>query len=275
MKSFIVTLVILCVAITGGTIVYLNRQKAPLVAAPVAELLSRQTEQTQPEKSVAQKLEEPRIVSDKVSEPTPIPVTNSVSSDLKPNSVTTALSQAVDTLISAQTSLSDKETLWKKLTDAGELDQVIAELKQRAANNPNDPEIPAELGEAELYKAGAIFQNGGNVNEMGMLAIQADQSFDAALKLDPSNWEAQFFKVDAMSHLPAEFNKGQEVIQRLSSLINQQATMSPQPQFAQTYVLLGDQYQKMGKPDYAGATWQLGAGKFPNDPALQKKISGQ
>jgi hypothetical protein len=61
----------------------------------------------------------------------------------------------------------------------------------------------------------------------------------------------------------------------LSSLIDQQETMTPQPEFAQTYVVLGDEYQKIGQPDKAAATWQLGLTKFPGDSALQKKNSGQ
>jgi tetratricopeptide (TPR) repeat protein len=108
---------------------------------------------------------------------------------------------------------------------------------------------------------------------VGILAMQADQSFDAALKIDPSNWEAQFVKASALAGWPVGLNKGPEVIQQLSSLIDQQETMTPQPQFAQAYVLLGDQYQKAGHLDYAHATWQLGAQKYPNDPTLQKRIS--
>jgi hypothetical protein len=38
------------------------------------------------------------------------------------------------------------------------------------------------------------------------------------------------------------------VIQQLSSLIDQQEKITPQPQFAQTYVLLGDEYQALGQP---------------------------
>ena len=49
--------------------------------------------------------------------------------------------------------------------------------------------------------------------------------------------------------------------------------MPSQPLFAQTYVLLGDEYQKLGQPDYAEQTWKLGAAKFPTDPALQKRLS--
>lgn len=275
MKPSMITLVI-CAAVVAGMIIYLNRQKAPLTPAPVAESSPSQTA-APPEKILASTEEQPKTVSLNGSEPAQIPVTTPVLSDVKSDDPinSTPFSQAIDTLVSPRISFQQKQTAWKQLRDAGQLDQAIEALKQGAVNNPTSAEYPARLGEAELQKAGAIFQNGGNVSEMGIWGMQADRSFDAALKLDPSNWEAQFFKADAMSHWPAELNKGEEVIQRLSSLIDQQATMSPQPQFAQTYVLLGDQYQKMGKPDYAEATWQLGAEKFPNDPTLQKKISGQ
>jgi hypothetical protein len=152
--------------------------------------------------------------------------------------------------------------------------QVIEALKQGAAENPTVADYPAALGQAQLYRAGEMLRNGATINELGILGLQADQNFDAALKLDPANWEAQFFKAASMSHWPPELNKGDEVVQRLSRLIDQQDTMSPQPQFGQTYVVLGDQYQKMGQPDYAAATWQIGAQKFPGHQELQQKIRG-
>jgi hypothetical protein len=93
------------------------------------------------------------------------------------------------------------------------------------------------------------------------------------LKIDPSNWEAQFVKASALAGWPAGLNIGPEVIQQLSSLIDQQETMTPQTQFAQTYVLLGDQYQRAGQLDYAQATLQLGLAKFPSDPTFQKRIN--
>jgi len=68
-------------------------------------------------------------------------------------------------------------------------------------------------------------------------------------------------------------NKGSEVIQQLSTLIDQQEAMPSQPQFVQTYILLGDQYQKLGEPDYAKQVWLLGAAKFPDNSTLQKKIN--
>jgi hypothetical protein len=276
MKSFLVTLLVLGVAITGGTVVYLHQQPPPPAPAPVAVSLPRQTVETSSSgNNVVSEPEAPRTVSVGVNETTSTPVAGPAAADIKPTNAPTALSRTVVALVSVHTSFGDKQALWKKIKDEGNLDQVMAELKQRAAANPNDSEIPATLGQAELQKAGVISQNGGSINEMGILGMQADQNFDAALKLDPANWEAQFFKAAAMSYWPLELNKGEEVVQRLSSLIDQQDKMAVQPEFAQAYAVLGTQYQKMGQPDKAEATWQLGAQKFPSDSTLQAKLNGR
>ena len=146
---------------------------------------------------------------------------------------------------------------------------------KRAADNPDNPQLPTTLGEAQLNKVSALYAAGGDRNEMGILAMQADQNFNAALKIDPQNWEANFVKASSMYYWPADTARDNEVVQRLSGLIDQQETMTPNPAFVQTYLVLGNEYQKIGQPDKAAATWQLGLSKFPNDPALLKKISGQ
>ena len=275
MKSFIAAFFILAV-IAVGTVVYFNRQKTPPMPTSVAESLPERTvEPASLGKNVVPEPEAPRTVLANSSEAATLPVKRQTAGALKPVNAPTALNQMVDTLVSTQTSFGDKQALWKKIKDEGNLDPAIAELKQRGVDNPNDAEVPATLGQAELQKAGVISQNGGSINEMGILGLQADQSFDAALKLDPANWEAQFFKAASMSYWPAELNKGPEVVQRFSALIDQQERMPAQPQFAQAYVLLGDYYQKTGQPDYAKLTWQMGSAKSPGDPTLQKKISGQ
>jgi hypothetical protein len=270
MKTFIVILAIICVAATAGTILYLNCHKTPPTPAPVAESSPKQAGQTQVETIAIPSQEQPRIVSDKANEPTPVPVTNSNSDDSKPATASTHHSKAVDTLVSTQTSFSDKWTLLRQLKKAGELDAAITELKQRVADAPNDAEIQTVLGEALMGKFPIR-----DYNEAAMVGLQINQAFDAALKLDPANWEAQYSRADALSGWPPQMNTGPEVIQQLSSLIDQQETMTPQPQFANTYALLGDEYQKLGQPDKAQATWALGLVKFPNDPALQKKIASQ
>lgn len=61
-----------------------------------------------------------------------------------------------------------------------------------------------------------------------------------------------------------------EVAQRLSSLIDQQEALPQQPQFAQTYVVLGNQYLKMGKAEFAEATGRWGWPSFLTIPLLSK-----
>lgn len=176
---------------------------------------------------------------------------------------------ALDALLSPQASYAQKQEAWKQLRDTGKLDQAISELEQRAANNPQAAEYSAVLGQAYLQKCATI----QDVREQGILAMKADQVFDAALQLDPANWEARFTKAVAMSYWPPQMNKGQEVIDHFTQLINQQEGQPPQPQFAQTYVWLGDQYQKAGNNDYARAAWQRGAALFPNDSTLPKRLA--
>jgi hypothetical protein len=277
MKSSLWIVFTSLVVLVAGMTVYLNRQKASPPPAPIAEL-SPETTTARPARTAVPAEEQSRIfphievepVQDSAAIPVPGDAINDGPAHQAPPA--TPFSQAIATLVSSHTGFQQKEAAWRQLIEAGQLDQAIEALAQGAVENPTLAEYPATLGQAQLRKAGVIAQRGGTISEMGILGMQADQSFDQALTIDPANWEAQFFKAVAMSHWPLELNKGEEVIQRLSSLIDQQETLTAQPQFAQAYVVLGDQYQKMGEPDYAVATWQIGAQKFPGDPALQQKL---
>src|SRR6266478_8475927 len=265
-------LAVVSVAVIGGATLYLNRQKTALgsPAVPMAEAApSRTTDDTQSVKGDAMQQTEPRVsatATDSSQTPLASPVSNEVKPDNSTNSAaSTAFRRAMDILVSPQTSFQQRQAAWKQLRDAGELDQALATLKQGTANNPTSAEYPTALGEAYVYKLQTI----RDFHEVSILALQADQSFNTALGLDPANWEAQFFKAAALFRWSSEMNKGSEVIQQLSNLIDQQEAMPPQPQFAQTYVLLGDQYKKTGQPDYAVQTWRLGLAKFPGDSTLQ------
>lgn len=191
------------------------------------------------------------------------------------DSSTNQIKKFAAALLSAK-SRAEKHALFQQLLQSGQLDQVIAELQQEQAQNPNDPEIPTTIGEALLNKVAAIVAANGNQpnDEVGIMAMQADQDFNAALKIDPKNWEAQFVKASSMYYWPANPQTDNQVVQSLTSLIDQQDTMSPNPAFAQTYLMLGNEYQKIGQPDKALATWQIGAQQYPSDSALQQKIAG-
>ena len=266
MKKFIAVLVTLG-GVIACAVVFLNRQNPlPPAPEPVVEPAppagTRNTGVSRPEA--------PQMVSGQTAGPAAVDSAKPVPAEVKPASPATELSRTVDALLSDKTSFSDRQAMWKKLKADGALDQVIAELKQRAAGSPDDPAIPTAIGEALMNKFPIA-----DPDESAMNGLQMDQSFNKALKQDPANWEAQFFKATELAYWPAEMNKGPEVVQRFSALIDQQETMASQPEFSQAYVFLGNEYQKIGQPDKAAATWQIGLTKFPNDPTLQKKISGQ
>jgi len=149
------------------------------------------------------------------------------------------------------------------------MDQVIGELERRMAADPRAAEYPAELGAAYLKEC-ALIQD---IRERGILAMKADELFDTALNLDSSNWDARFTKALAMSYWPPQLNKGQEVIEQFTALIQQQEMQPPQPQFARSYVLLGEQYQKAGNSDSAQQVWQRGAALFPDNTDLENKLA--
>jgi len=274
MKKSILVLVILG-GVVAGAIVCLNRPKTSPANAPVVESSPAETVvPAQPEKITVPKPEAPKIISASADQPGQIPAATPVANETKPEDAADSIHKLVDALLSAKSG-PEKHNLFQQLLKDGQMDAAIAELKQRTVDNPNNPQLPATLGEAQLNKVSALYAAGGDHNEMGILAMQADQNFNAALKIDPQNWEANFVKASSMYYWPADPVRDNDVVQRLSGLIDQQETMTPNPAFSQTYLVLGNEYQKIGQPDKAAATWQLGLAKFPNDPALLKKISGQ
>ena len=275
MKKSIIVFVVLC-GVIACAMVYLNRQKtSPRIPLPIAESTTGETvAQTQPGIIVAPKPESSQTVSANAGEAIKVSTATPAVSEAKPDDSANPICKAVDALLSAK-SAGEKHELFQQLIKSGQLDQAIAELKQRAADNPDNAQFPTTLGEARLNKLRAIKEPGGDLNDMGILAMEADKSFNAALKIDPQNWEANFVKAASMYYWPADPARDADVVQRLSNLIDQQELMTPNPAFVQTYVMLGNEYQKIGQPEKALATWQLGLTKFPGELTLQKKINGQ
>jgi tetratricopeptide (TPR) repeat protein len=261
---------VLGIAVVGGAIgLYASRQPGP--AVPPAQRVN----ESNLSKAAGARQLPPRTVELAVASPSAEPVDTRpapVVAEAAPEAVSPAareIKRLVDTLVSRQAGFYQKQAAWKKLKDTGKLDEAIAELEQRAANDPQTAEYPAALGQAYLQKSSTL----QDMREQGILAMKADQTFDTALQLDPKNWEARFVKAVAMSYWPPQLNKGQEVVDHFTQLIEQQEAQAPQPQFAATYLWLGDHYQKTGKSDYARATWQCGAERFPADASLRQRLA--
>lgn len=274
MKPPILVLTILASAAIGGAVVYmLSAHKVPQM--PVAVSTTTDTTSAAPAKAAAPPVQPSTPPVAAIPQPTAqVVVTNPPADNTTNSEAALALHKTVDALLDPHITAQKKHDLFQQLAKSGQLEAAIAELKQRALDNPTDPEIPTTLGEAQLNQLRVMKDAGADINDIGILAMQADQSFNAALKIDPSNWEAQFVKSASMTYWPADPTRDAQVVQTLSGLIDRQETMPSQPEFAGTYLMLGNEYQKIGQPDKAQATWQLGLQNFPNNTELQQKLAG-
>ena len=267
MKTLLITVAVLC--LFGGTAIFLAR-RAPQHPAGVVIAPTSATTDGAAESLSLSAAERPKAGSSRETRrtdaaETPHPATSSAGGTV--NAPSLPFQQALGTLISGQSSFGQKQAAWHQIKESGHLDLLIGELEKQSAINSNAAEYPATLGQAYLQKAGTI----KDLREQGILGMKADLSFEAALNLEPSNWDAGFWKAAAMSYWPPQLGKGPEVIERFVELMKLQETRTPQPEYAQTYVLLGEQYQKQGYSDYAREIWQRGAALFPNDPRLLEK----
>ena len=180
-----------------------------------------------------------------------------------------AFKQSMDVLLSPASTHEQRQAAWKQLMDSGQLDQAIAQFQQLMAANPQSAQYPGDLGEAYLKKCSQT----DDVRQQGIMALNADQLFDTALNLDPSDWEARFTKAVAMSYWPASLNKGQDVVNNFLTLIQQQQSQPTETQFALPYLRLGDYYQKAGDNPSALNAWQQGASLFPANDDLKSRLA--
>ena len=275
MKTLILTATVVCLAIAAAC--YFGRYSQPKSATDSAVVtavdIPADSPSPPPPPRAAVRLEahpglEPAAVTTPAEPPSA--ATQAPSTTVPaPATLSPLVAQAIANLVSPQAAFAQKQAAWQQLRDSGKLDQAITHLEQQVTANPKAAEYPATLGQAYLQKAGTI----QDLREQGILGMKADQNFEAALALDPSNWEARFWRATAMSYWPPELNKTQEVIENFLELVKLQEAQAQQPQFAQTYVLLGEQYQKNGYAEYATQVWQRGAQLFPGDPRLRDKLT--
>lgn len=179
------------------------------------------------------------------------------------------LAAAIGQLLDPLAAPGRREELWAKIAAAGQLDEAIAMLKQRLAQDPANPALATELGMAYIQK----LQRADGMVEQGALALAADQMFDAALKADPQHWEARFTKAVSLSFWPPITGKQSEAVQQFQALIAQQEQSgATQPHYAQSYLLLGNLYLQQGKADLAQDVWSKGLAQFPDNPGLLQQL---
>ena len=177
---------------------------------------------------------------------------------------------AVAELSDPNAMFDERQELWEKIRAAGQLDEFVAWFEERATNRPDDPEAQVALAQAYLQKVFEV----GNSPAAGIWANKADKAYDQALASDPQHWEARFSKAVSLSHWPKVMGKQAEAINHFQVLVEQQELGGQlEPEYAQTYFLLGNLYQEQGDKEKALAIWEQGLGYFPNDESLSGQIA--
>jgi tetratricopeptide (TPR) repeat protein len=166
-------------------------------------------------------------------------------------------------------SRADRDALWKKIAEQGELDAVVAMFEKRAADRPDDPAAQYDLGQACIQKLLTLPDGMAK----GTWANKADKAFDDTLALDDHHWAARFSKAISLSFWPPMFGKQAEAIHQFEVLVDQQAGQTGKGDFVQTHLVLGNLYLQQGEKEKALAAWQNGLAQFPGNAALMQKIA--
>jgi tetratricopeptide (TPR) repeat protein len=269
MKNWIITTTALGLGLGIG--LSMNRPGRQAAPEPASDPTPAQAD-THPQSPLSSAVTPPEFISNQTAAAlppaTPQPPT---ASHARPAALADrlGLDQALQTILSPQSTYAQKKAAWKQLKQSGKLDQAIADLEQQVSDDPKSAPAITALGESYIQKCGQV----DDIRQSAILVMKADQTFDAALAIDPTSWDALYNKAVGMSYWAPKVGKGDEVFQQFQSLIQQQESEPSQPQFALSYVQLGEQYAKAGYPDQAIQVWQRGAALFPNNDDLQEKLA--
>jgi tetratricopeptide (TPR) repeat protein len=108
-----------------------------------------------------------------------------------------------------------------------------------------------------------------------VLIEEANKALGAVLAADSANWRARFLLGVHHFRTPRFLGRTPDAIAQFEILRRQQGNRTDHPDFALTYVYLGDLYERQERTEEARATWATGARLFPDNPELQQKIRQQ
>jgi tetratricopeptide (TPR) repeat protein len=180
----------------------------------------------------------------------------------------TPIHQLVELLADEGLTNLDRQQIFQELRDEDRIDEYLETIERLCAADPENDDLQVALGNAYLQKLFGV----GNTPEAGEYAYKSDAAFDRALEIDDQNWNARFTKAVSLSNWPAFMGRGPEAIENFEILIDQQATQPSRPEFAMTYLFLGNLHQAAGSLDKAIAVWKQGLALFPSSEGLQRAL---
>ncbi len=181
-----------------------------------------------------------------------------------------SLPGALSQLLNPGLTGEEREALWQQALDGGKMLELIGALEAQAAADPRNTALQFELGYAYLQP---IMSGEAPGPQAAGWAIKADAAFDRTLALDDAHWDARFNKAVSYTFWPPIMGKQQAAISNFETLVTQQSGMSPRPEFANTYLFLGNLYEQTGQADKARAIWSQGLGLFPGNGELSARLA--
>lgn len=157
---------------------------------------------------------------------------------------------------------------FQKAKDLGVLDQALSEMEKYAAAHAQDADAQVELATAYVAKLMAVPEG----MERGLWAQKSLAACEAALKVNPEHWAAQFMKGMNLSQHPAFLGKQPEAIRTFEKLIEQQERSPSDPKYAETYYQLGNTWRAAGNLEKAKNVFGRGLELFPDNKKLREQL---
>ncbi|MHC4821825.1 MAG: tetratricopeptide repeat protein, partial [Planctomycetota bacterium] len=178
------------------------------------------------------------------------------------------LGRILQTLRDGAVSGENLHEILSRARDLGGLDEAVAAVEAWAAGRKTDPDARVMLGWAYTEKLLAVPDG----PERGQWANKALMSYDEALRLDPSHWDAQFQKSMNLSQWPAFLGRQKDAIEGFEKLVKQQESGASEDRFAETYFQLGNTYRAAGNLEKAKEAFQRGLDRFPDSKRLKDQL---
>ena len=154
---------------------------------------------------------------------------------------------------------------WDSIRNSPAFTQALRELEQEVSRNPNDATQRKDLAKMYLMKLLTLPDS----PEKGIWANKAEQQWNAALELDPKDWEARKHIAVSLSQYPTFLNRQDDAIEHYEKLIELQSAQPEQPAFQNSYLELANLYLNKGDRPSARQTLDEGLALHPGSARLK------
>jgi vitamin B12 transporter len=151
----------------------------------------------------------------------------------------------------------------KRLADEAER-QYRALLRDRAADLEVRVGLAQVLIRCQLQHA--------SVTGIMSLVSEAETELRAVLAAQPEHWNARFTLAMLLKNMPAMLGRGDDAVREFERLLAVQGHRADGPQYALTFLNLGEMHEGAGRRATAVEVWRRGLALFPDHVEMRSKL---